>query len=217
MSKIGLKSQAPTRLGLGSQESRIGMSYQPTQVIPGGGSTANPFVTTKDNLVQFFCSTLKQLERIMIQTSAGLVRFTITFDEYGAYHLAFSADSPAAVAGVEIENDSAVMYHDDYIFVDRLLTLPEGWTVSAVFFDNTENLLDVDNGWRLMDIQSTTKNIAAFFGLPEALPSGYEFMTDTEVTDELEDIMQALDPELTAEQAAIITAQAMQIINPSQS
>jgi hypothetical protein len=41
MSKIGLKSQAPTRLGLGSQESRIGMSYQPTQVIPGeGGSLA---------------------------------------------------------------------------------------------------------------------------------------------------------------------------------
>lgn len=41
MSKIGLKSQAPTRLGLGSQESRIGMSYQPAQVIPGeGGSLA---------------------------------------------------------------------------------------------------------------------------------------------------------------------------------
>ena len=42
--------------------------------------------------------------------------------------------------------------------------------------------------------------------------SGYEFMQDTEVTDELEDIMQALDPELTAEQAASITAEAMQII-----
>lgn len=47
--------------------------------------------------------------------------------------------------------------------------------------------------------------------------SGYEFMKDTEVTDEIEDIMQALDPELTKEQAASITAQAMQIINPSQS
>ena len=32
MSKIGLTSQEPTRLGLGSQESRIGLSYQPTQV-----------------------------------------------------------------------------------------------------------------------------------------------------------------------------------------
>ena len=38
MSKIGLKSQAPTRLGLGSQESRIGMSYQPTQVIGKGSA-----------------------------------------------------------------------------------------------------------------------------------------------------------------------------------
>ena len=190
MSKIGLKSQEPTRLGLGSQESRIGMSYQPTQVIPGGGSTANPFVTTKDNLVQFFCSTLKQLERIMIQTSAGLVRFTITFDENN-YYLAFSADSPAAVAGVEIEDDSAVMYHDDYIFVDRLLTLPQGWTVSAVFFDNTEDLLDVDNGWRLMDLQSTTKSIAAFLGLPQALPE-IEVATEQEVKDINDDVMGAL-------------------------
>ena len=49
-----------------------------------------------------------------------------------------------------------------------------------------------------------------FFGV--TLLQGYEFMTDTEVTDELEDIMQALDPELTAEQAASITAEAMQII-----
>ena len=60
-----------------------------------------------------------------------------------------------------------------------------------------------------------SKAVAEFFGV--TLLQGYEFMTDTEVTDELEDIMQALDPELTAEHAASITAQAMQIINPSQS
>lgn len=54
--------------------------------------------------------------------------------------------------------------------------------------------------------------------------SGYEFMQDTEVTDELEDIMQALDPELEQEveypegsgtymtKAQAITAEAMQII-----
>ena len=56
-----------------------------------------------------------------------------------------------------------------------------------------------------------------------------EFMQDTEVTDELEDIMQALDPELEQEveypegsgtymtKAQAITTEAMQIINPSQS
>ena len=60
-----------------------------------------------------------------------------------------------------------------------------------------------------------SKAVAEFFGV--TLLQGYEFMTDTEVTDELENIMRALDPELTAEQAASITAEAMQIINPSQS
>ena len=60
-----------------------------------------------------------------------------------------------------------------------------------------------------------SKALAEFFGV--TLLQGYEFMQDTEVTDELEDIMQALDPELTAAQAASITAQAMQIINPSES
>lgn len=38
MSKIGLKSQAPTRLGLGSQESRIGIGYMPTIVIGKGSA-----------------------------------------------------------------------------------------------------------------------------------------------------------------------------------
>ena len=41
-----------------------------------------------------------------------------------------------------------------------------------------------------------------------------EFMTDTEVCDELEDIMQVIDPNLTAAQAAAITAQTL---NPSES
>jgi hypothetical protein len=39
-------------------------------------------------------------------------------------------------------------------------------------------------------------------------------MTDTEVCDELEDIMQVIDPTLTAAQAAAITAQTL---NPSES
>ena len=44
--------------------------------------------------------------------------------------------------------------------------------------------------------------------------SGYEFMTDTEVCDELEDIMRVIDPNLTAAQAAAITEQTL---NPSES
>lgn len=67
-----------------------------------------------------------------------------------------------------------------------------------------------------------SKALAEFFGV--TLLQGYEFMQDTEVTDELEDIMQALDPELEQEveypegsgtymtKAQAITAEAMQII-----
>ena len=56
------------------------------------------------------------------------------------------------------------------------------------------------------------KHLAEFFGV--TLLEGYEFMTDTEVCDELEDIMRVIDPNLTAEQAAAITAQTL---NPSES
>ena len=67
-----------------------------------------------------------------------------------------------------------------------------------------------------------SKALAEFFGV--TLLQGYEFMQDSEVTDELEDIMQALDPELEQEveypegsgtyitKAQAITAEAMQII-----
>ena len=54
--------------------------------------------------------------------------------------------------------------------------------------------------------------LAQFFGV--TLLEGYEFMTDTEVCGELEDIMQHVDLDLTAEQAAAITAQTL---NPSES
>ena len=39
MTKIGLKSQEPLRLGLGSEESCLGLDYQPTQVIAGSGGS----------------------------------------------------------------------------------------------------------------------------------------------------------------------------------
>ena len=55
-----------------------------------------------------------------------------------------------------------------------------------------------------------SKALTEFFGV--TLLQGYEFMTDTEVTDDLEEIMQLIDTGLTAEQAATITAEAMQII-----
>ena len=98
--------------------------------------------------------------------------------------------------------------------------------ISGIHIDIPENIATKDDVTAakqaildaLSQIQPEDPNsqaLAEFFGV--TLLQGYEFMTDTEVTDELEDIMQVLDPELTAEQAARITAQAMQIINPSES
>ena len=63
-----------------------------------------------------------------------------------------------------------------------------------------------------VDTGDSSDNLAQFFGV--TLVEGYEFMTDTEVCDELEDIMRIIDPNLTAEQAAAITEQTL---NPSES
>ena len=98
--------------------------------------------------------------------------------------------------------------------------------ISGIHIDIPENIATKDDvtaaKQAILDALShispedpNSKAVAEFLGV--TVLQGYEFMTDTEVTDELEDIMQALDPELTAEQAASITAEAMQIINPSES
>lgn len=57
------------------------------------------------------------------------------------------------------------------------------------------------------------EKLEQFFGV--TLVEGYEFMTDTEVCEDLEDIMQLVDPNLTAAQAAAITEQTLN--NPSES
>ena len=51
--------------------------------------------------------------------------------------------------------------------------------------------------------------VAEFFGLPAALPDGYEFMTPEEVCAELEDIMTSMDITLTQQQAQEITQQTL--------
>ena len=84
---------------------------------------------------------------------------------------------------------------------------------SAIKIDLTpveEKIDEVSDKIDHIDVESAD-NLAQFFGVTEL--QGYEFMTDTEVTDEIEDIMQAIDNELTPEQAAEITTEAMEIIN----
>lgn len=193
----------------------------------GGGSSVagTPFAVANGNVLTLYMVTLKQMEDLMIRTSAGDVRFSIATDQSN-YYLSFSSDSPQEIANQTIEEDSVDLYDDEIIFKNKVITFPSEWTVQSVYLEGIVDgdLLNEHDAWRLADIQKrigeggedpNSKALAEFFGV--TLLQGYEFMTDTEVTDELEDIMQALDPDLTAEQAAIITAQAMNIINPSES
>lgn len=53
MSKIGLTSQEPTRLGLGSEESCIGLDYQPTQVIDGAWGKITGDIENQKDLVRY--------------------------------------------------------------------------------------------------------------------------------------------------------------------
>jgi hypothetical protein len=96
----------------------------------------------------------------------------------------------------------------------------EGYGVEAsgllLTYDEYEQGRSVREVYKKLDEldvhDENAKHLAQFFGV--TLVEGYEFMTDTEVCDELEDIMQVIDPDLTAEQAAAITAQTL---NPSES
>lgn len=94
---------------------------------------------------------------------------------------------------------------------------------SKIEFDNKaeqiESLDDVAQESTSLQIKDKLDNlnvdsedarmVAQFFGLPAALPEGYEFMTPEEVCSELEDIMTSMDLSLTTEQAQAITQQTL--------
>jgi hypothetical protein len=81
--------------------------------------------------------------------------------------------------------------------------------LTAVAKEETLNTLanKIDN-IKLPEIDTTelaSKDLERFFGLPAALPEGYEFMTAEEVCSTLEEIMTTMDINLTPEQAKEIT------------
>lgn len=230
MSKIGLKSQEPTRLGLGSQESRIGMSYQPTQVIPGGGTQLMPTAEIVDRGVMFHFVTLAQMEKMHIRiegTDTGTLGFTLTTNEVG-FELRFSDDSPQAFAGELVYDDSIDLV--DYVFGDLLVEIPTGYNVQWVNIDGVDaNLLEADINWRIADIQKridAAEQVKTFFGIVkdgdtvkvvtedggEEVVEPVGLMDEDDVYDYLEDIA-VLMGGITAEQAAAITAATRAIIH----
>lgn len=81
-----------------------------------------------------------------------------------------------------------------------IFAIPSGKTVATT----DQFTIEVDFGDEPM-----SNEIAQFFGLPAALPEGYEFMTAEEVCSTLEDIMISMDLSLTPQQAQAITQQTL--------
>lgn len=100
--------------------------------------------------------------------------------------------------------------------IEKLRTLQESYNELA---DKVAELDGVAQEESVKDISSKLDNlnvdsedarmVAQFFGLPSALPEGYEFMTAEEVCSTLEDIMTSMDISLTPEQAQAITQQTL--------
>ena len=152
---------------------------------------------------------MKEIIYNITQASAGrTITLTGLTEELGADNvlgIINKTQSKVLYTPMQIANLSSVTYSNGTLTIVLASSVPQIAASDKLFIKL----------YSPSDPSDDAQKLAEFFGV--TVLQGYEFMTDTEVTDELEDIMQALDPELTAEQAASITAEAMQIINPSQS
>lgn len=119
---------------------------------------------------------------------------TVVDDKIDNFYDTFDADIALQLQGIIGDTEDGVSGSSQTVTeVERLRTLQESYDA----------------------LSANNNSVVEFFGITPL--QGYEFMTDTEVTDELEDTMKALDNELTPEQAAAITTEAMQIINTQNS
>ena len=152
--------------------------------------------------------------------------FTIVRWSYESNVGNFIPDSPmigeAAYIYVGITNDAELETLKQQLR-DQIIAYKqaeEEAIASKIEFDNKAEKLD-DVAQQSTSLQITDKldnlnieskdarMVAEFFGLPAALPDGYEFMTPEEVCAELEDIMTSMDITLTQQQAQEITQQTL--------
>ena len=152
--------------------------------------------------------------------------FTIVRWSYESNVGNFIPDSPmigeAAYIYVGITNDAELETLKQQLR-DQIIAYKqaeEEAIASKIEFDNKAEKLD-DVAKQSTSLQITDKldnlnieskdarMVAEFFGLPAALPDGYEFMTAEEVCAELEDIMTSMDISLTQQQAQEITQQTL--------
>lgn len=127
----------------------------------GGGSVAGtPFAVANGNVLTLYMVTLKQMEDLMIRTSAGDVRFSIATDQSN-YYLSFSSDSPQEIADQTIEDDSVDLYDDEIIFKNKVITFPSEWTVQSVYLEGIVDgdLLNEGDAWRLAELRRVISQI----------------------------------------------------------
>lgn len=168
--------------------------------------TSTPYITMDGGNVVFNYFTPKQMAEVYIWLEGGNLWFELTKDEEGQYSLTTKCD-------IQELDGMFIVGGEEFIvntIIDSITIDLKGHKVSEVRIEGIDaDLLDADFTWRLAEIGNGIGNIAQFFGLPDALPEGYEFMTPEEVCSTLEDIMTSMDLSLTPEQAQAITQQTL--------
>lgn len=183
--------------------------------------TSTPYITEDGDNVIFNYFSPKQMAEVYMWLDGGNLHFELTKDEEGQYSLNTKCDIQE-LDGMFVMGGEE---HDLDTIVDTIPVYLKEHKVSEVRIEGIDaDLLDADFTWKLAEIgnkidniklpEIDTTNIASkdlekFFGLPSALPEGYEFMTAEEVCSTLEDIMTSMDIALTPQQAQAITQQTL--------
>ena len=146
--------------------------------------------------------TPKQMAEVYIWLEGGNLHFELTKDEEGQYSLTTKCDIQ--------ELDGIFVVGGEEFILDTIVdTIPvylKEHKVSEVRIEGIDaDLLNADFTWKLAETRKAIGEVSEFFGLPAALPEGYEFMTAEEVCSTLEDIMTSMDLSLTPQQAQAIT------------
>ena len=222
---IIVKPQGQTHILVGNSANRTPIVVNPssTGCSGGGGGSINitPYITEDGGNVVFNYFTPKQMAEVYMWLEGGNLRFELTKDEEGQYSLLTKSDIQE-LDGMFVMGGEE---HDLDTIVDTIPVYLNEHKVSEVRIKGIyADLLNADFTWKLAEIGNkidniqlpeidttdiASKDLERFFGLPAALPDGYEFMTPEEVCSELEDIMTSMDIALTQQQAQEITQQTL--------
>lgn len=168
-----------------------------------------PSAEIKDGAVIFRFLTFKQMEKIRILGEDVYITFRLAYDnDEEEITLLTTSDSTLPNEWIDAVGFAYENNVKDSISVEVGTDIAS--KIDTIEIDGLfGNLLTSDATWRLAETRKAIGEINEFFGLPAALPEGYEFMTAEEVCSTLEDIMTSMDLALTPQQAQAITQQTL--------